>query len=66
MIINWLFDNPPLCIVVGYYPINVNNLTNTDFFIIIDNLIEIPIFLEIITYPMVMKKINNWPTLIFI
>jgi hypothetical protein len=56
MIINWLFDNLPLCIIFGYYPKNVNNLTNTDFLIIIDNLIEIPIFFGIITYPMVMKN----------
>jgi len=46
MIINWLFDNLHLCIIVGYYSKSVSNLTNTDFFIIIDNLIEIPIFLE--------------------
>jgi len=46
MIINWLFDNLPLYIIISYYPKNVNNLINTHFIIIIDNLVEILIFLE--------------------
>jgi hypothetical protein len=66
VVINRLFDSPPLCIINGYYSSNIDNLIGTWFFDIdIDNLIEINFFSKKKNLPdSYGKKFDNWPTLV--
>lgn len=64
MVINYLLDNLSLSIKDGYYPRHIEYWIGIQILKIdIDNLSNIEFYFLKKTYLMIMKKLNNWPTL---
>jgi hypothetical protein len=68
VIINWLFDNLPLYVTNDYYSKILITKLEIDFFILIliTYAVRIKNFKKL-TYPtIILKKNNNWQTLVWI